>query len=75
REYMPHASVHEFADCGHYILEDASEQVIPLIVGFMAADLGSIASKEDVQHEHTEREAAPQVDTLADVDTPLPVAR
>lgn len=36
KEKMPHASVNEFADCGHYILEDASEQVIPLIETFMA---------------------------------------
>ncbi|ABM03763.1 alpha/beta hydrolase fold protein [Psychromonas ingrahamii 37] len=36
KEKMPHAVVHEFDDCGHYILEDASEQVIPLIETFMA---------------------------------------
>ena len=36
KEKMPHASINEFADCGHYILEDASEQVIPLIEKFMA---------------------------------------
>ncbi|WP_435237643.1 alpha/beta fold hydrolase [Psychromonas sp. PT13] len=36
KEKMPHAQVNEFADCGHYILEDASEQVIPLIESFMA---------------------------------------
>jgi cis-3-alkyl-4-acyloxetan-2-one decarboxylase len=36
KEKMPHAKVNEFSDCGHYILEDASEQVIPLIETFMA---------------------------------------
>lgn len=36
KEKMPHAQVNEFDDCGHYILEDASEQVIPLIETFMA---------------------------------------
>jgi len=36
KEKMPHAEVNEFADCGHYILEDAGEQVIPLIETFMA---------------------------------------
>ena len=35
KEKMPHAQINEFADCGHYILEDASEQVIPLIETFM----------------------------------------
>lgn len=32
---MPHAEVHRFADCGHYILEDASEEVIPLVNQFI----------------------------------------
>lgn len=35
RERMPHAEVHEFADCGHYILEDASDEVIGLIQQFI----------------------------------------
>ena len=32
---FPCAEVHSFADCGHYILEDAAEYVIPLITGFI----------------------------------------
>jgi haloalkane dehalogenase len=36
KEKMPHAIVNEFSDCGHYILEDASEEVIPMISGFLA---------------------------------------
>ena len=36
KEKMPQAQINEFPDCGHYILEDASEQVIPLIQKFMA---------------------------------------
>ncbi|WOT04131.1 alpha/beta fold hydrolase [Shewanella youngdeokensis] len=35
---MPHATVHEFADCGHYILEDASDEVINHIETFIAAN-------------------------------------
>jgi haloalkane dehalogenase len=35
----PQAEVHRFPDCGHYILEDASEQVIPLIRDFLASSL------------------------------------
>ncbi len=31
----PHAEFHRFADCGHYILEDASEEILPLIRGFL----------------------------------------
>ena len=32
----PHGAVHRFPDCGHYILEDASEEIIPLIRNFLA---------------------------------------
>ena len=35
KEKMPHAQINEYADCGHYILEDASDEVIPLIEQFM----------------------------------------
>lgn len=35
KEKMPHAQVYEFADCGHYILEDASNDVINIIEDFM----------------------------------------
>ncbi len=31
----PQAEVHRFADCGHYILEDASDEIIPLIRRFI----------------------------------------
>jgi pimeloyl-ACP methyl ester carboxylesterase len=34
---LPNADVHRFADCGHYILEDASEEIIPLIRQFLAS--------------------------------------
>jgi len=34
-EVYPHAEVHRFPDCGHYILEDASEEIIPLIRAFL----------------------------------------
>jgi len=33
---MPHAQVHEFDDCGHYILEDASNEVINIVQNFMS---------------------------------------
>ena len=33
---FPAAEVHSFADCGHYILEDAQEEVIPLIRQFLS---------------------------------------
>ena len=33
---LPEADVHRFAGCGHYILEDASEEIIPLVRRFLA---------------------------------------
>ena len=35
---FPAAEIHRFADGGHYILEDASEEVIPLIASFLVAN-------------------------------------
>lgn len=35
-DYLPHAQVHRFEDCGHYILEDAQEEIGKLIVDFLA---------------------------------------
>ncbi|WP_425439323.1 alpha/beta fold hydrolase [Pseudoalteromonas denitrificans] len=32
---LPKAKVHEFNDCGHYILEDASTEVVPLVTDFI----------------------------------------
>lgn len=37
RRILPNADVHRFADCGHWVLEDASEDVIPLIQKFLAS--------------------------------------
>ncbi len=35
RQRFPDAEVHGYPDCGHYILEDAKEEVVPLISGFL----------------------------------------
>ena len=35
--YLPQAKVHRLADAGHYVLEDAAEEVIPLISDFIRA--------------------------------------
>ena len=34
---FPEAEVHRFPDCGHYILEDAGDEIIPLVRAFLAA--------------------------------------
>ncbi|WP_442871881.1 alpha/beta fold hydrolase [Colwellia sp. 75C3] len=35
QQRFPDAKVHAFDDCGHYILEDASDEVVPLINNFL----------------------------------------
>ena len=35
RDAFPDAEVHEFPDCGHYVLEDAEEEIIPLVRRFL----------------------------------------
>jgi haloalkane dehalogenase len=34
QEKLPSADVHRFADCGHYILEDAREEIVDLVLDF-----------------------------------------
>lgn len=36
QQRFPEAKVHAFDDCGHYILEDASDEVVPLVTSFLA---------------------------------------
>jgi pimeloyl-ACP methyl ester carboxylesterase len=36
RRYLPHAEVREWPDCGHYLLEDAGEEVIMRVREFLA---------------------------------------
>jgi len=45
---FPKAEVHAFADCGHYILEDAKDEVIPIIEQFLAAHPLPVASAGSV---------------------------
>lgn len=34
-EHWPQAEVHRLADCGHYVVEDAHERIVPLIAKFI----------------------------------------
>lgn len=36
KEYLPRAKVHQFADAGHYVVEDAHERILPLLQAFLA---------------------------------------
>ena len=40
RRRWPHARVHRFAEGGHYILEDATEEVIELVSDFVGSEGG-----------------------------------
>lgn len=35
KKHFPDAEVHSFADCGHYILEDARDEILPIIRIFL----------------------------------------
>lgn len=37
-EKLPHAQVHRFADAGHYVLEDAGDEIEALVVDFLAKE-------------------------------------
>jgi pimeloyl-ACP methyl ester carboxylesterase len=36
--HWPQAEVHRLADCGHYVVEDAHERILPLVRQFLAAN-------------------------------------
>ncbi|MCE2597151.1 alpha/beta fold hydrolase [Motilimonas cestriensis] len=38
KHHFPHAEVHEYPDCGHYVLQDAAKDIIPLINEFIRRD-------------------------------------
>ncbi len=38
QDKLPNAAVHRFADCGHYVLEDAGEEIEPLVMKFLEVE-------------------------------------
>lgn len=44
QQRFPQAEVHAFDDCGHYILEDASDEVVPLVKQFLDNNESSLSS-------------------------------
>lgn len=34
-QYFPNAEVHRLSDCGHYVLEDAADEILPLVRRFL----------------------------------------
>jgi haloalkane dehalogenase len=41
---FPAAEVHRFEDCGHYVLEDAAEEIVPLVRRFLRTGLTDAAN-------------------------------
>jgi haloalkane dehalogenase len=41
-ERFPKAKVHRFPDAGHYVLEDAAEEIVPLVKEFLAEEQPSV---------------------------------
>jgi Predicted hydrolases or acyltransferases (alpha/beta hydrolase superfamily) len=39
RDHFPHAEVHRFPDCGHWVLEDAPDEIAACVRAFLAAPL------------------------------------
>jgi haloalkane dehalogenase len=35
-QIFPRAEAHRFTDCGHYVIEDAHERILPLVEDFLA---------------------------------------
>jgi haloalkane dehalogenase len=42
-EHWPSAVAHRLADCGHYVVEDAHERIVPLVAQFLARTSSAIA--------------------------------
>jgi cis-3-alkyl-4-acyloxetan-2-one decarboxylase len=36
RQHWPHAEIHRFSDCGHWVLEDAPAEIGEKVAAFMA---------------------------------------
>jgi len=53
KERLPEAAVHRFAGAGHYVLEDAGDEVIALMRDFMGADAASGSEAPSEQNAST----------------------
>ena len=47
--HWPHAEVHRLADCGHYVVEDAHEKIVPLLKTFLAKNQGHVAARPNLK--------------------------
>lgn len=42
--HWPHAAVHRLEDCGHYVVEDAYERIVPIVKGWLKVEREQSAS-------------------------------
>ncbi len=49
--HFPDAEVHRFEDAGHYILEDAAEEVIPIVEKFIKTKVHGAKTAKQTEHE------------------------
>jgi haloalkane dehalogenase len=66
QQRLPKAELHAFADCGHYILEDASDEVIAHIRRFI--DETAVAKSADEQTSNPEEKASAETTSAGSAD-------
>lgn len=56
--HFPNARVHRFEDAGHYILEDAGEEIVPIIKGFIDTKIpsGAAAPAQNLRQKQKEED-------------------
>jgi len=45
-EFFPRAEVHRLADAGHWVVEDAHEQIVPIVENFLKRHPLAVASRQ-----------------------------
>ncbi|TWO86198.1 alpha/beta hydrolase [Shewanella algae] len=66
QQRLPKAELHAFADCGHYILEDASDEVIAHIRRFI--DETAVAKSADEQTSNPKEKASAETTSAGSAD-------
>jgi haloalkane dehalogenase len=46
-QHWPHAEIHQLEDCGHYVVEDAHERIVPIMAAFLEKTTSSERQREN----------------------------
>lgn len=49
-QFFPQAEVQRLADAGHYVVEDAHEQIVPIVESFLQRHALPVAVQQDAAH-------------------------